>query len=942
LVENIKFNLIMMRPSALFCFLFAVIFQLQAQEFGGNPPSIKWNQIKIPAGRIIFPQNLNQQGERVTSIVDHLYRDTTSSVGSTRKKVNIVLQNQTTITNGYVSLAPWRSEFLLTPAQSGFELGSLPSTDNLAVHEYRHVLQYSNYRKGLSKLLYYVSGESGQALANAASIPNWFFEGDAVFNETAMSEQGRGRIPFFFNGYKSLWQGGKNYSYMKLRNGSLKHYVPDHYPLGYMLVAYGRMKYGTNFWEQVTDDAARFDGLFYPFQKAVKRYSGENFSTYVNEALAWYKKDTLPEAPQKFITPVQENNVTDYLYPYSIGKDSMIVLKKSYKEIPAWWLITANAQQKLYTKSISIDDYYSYRNGKIVYTAYEPDARWGWKDHGVIRILDLKTGDEKRIGGPGKYFSPDISEDGKTVIAVVYDPSQESRLEILDAETGGLMSTVPNPQKLFYAHPKFFGRDRIVASVRKRDGNNAMAIVDLKTGEFSPINEFSYEISDFPTVKGDTILFSQSEGDHDLLVLFDHHTGKMFRSNPAYTGKYFANLSADGQITWSSFTADGYRLAQSGLEAQEWSAYQLQKTNENALYIGNTILQQGGSILAKLPTGNYTVKKYPKFTHPFNFHSWLPYYDNPEWSLTFYGQNILNTFQSSLSYTFNQNEASHAIGFSGAYAAWYPWITGGVSETFHRSFTDSTGDVHWNEGNANLGVVLPLNFTRGKFYKFLTLSGNVNGLQQQFTTGKDRYQNLQFLYLQYSVSFSAQIQQAVQHIYPRFAYSLRLQNRQAINTLTAQQFLGTASLYLPGIARTHNLVLSGAYQERDTARQYLFSNDFPFSRGYSAVDAPRLWRWSVNYHFPLFYPDWGFGQIVYFLRVRTNLFYDDGSAKSLRTGQVFKFRSTGAEIYFDTKWWNQQPLSFGVRYSHLLDENLVGGTGKNVVEFILPVIPLFR
>ena len=128
----------MMRASALFCFIFAVVIQLQAQEFGGNPPSIKWNQIQLPAGRIIFPQNLNQQGERVASIVDHLYRDTTSSVGSTRRKVNIVLQNQTTITNGYVALAPWRSEFLLTPAQSGFELGSLPSTDNLAVHEYRH------------------------------------------------------------------------------------------------------------------------------------------------------------------------------------------------------------------------------------------------------------------------------------------------------------------------------------------------------------------------------------------------------------------------------------------------------------------------------------------------------------------------------------------------------------------------------------------------------------------------------------------------------------------------------------------------------------------------------------------------------------------------------------------------------------------------------------
>jgi hypothetical protein len=29
-----------------------------------------------------------------------------------------------------------------------------------------------------------------------------------------------------------------------------------------------------------------------------------------------------------------------------------------------------------------------------------------------------------------------------------------------------------------------------------------------------------------------------------------------------------------------------------------------------------------------------------------------------------------------------------------------------------------------------------------------------------------------------------------------------------------------------------------------------------------------------NYHLPLLYPDWGFGNIVYFLRVRGNAFYD--------------------------------------------------------------------
>ena len=43
------------------------------------------------------------------------------------------------------------------------------------------------------------------------------------------------------------------------------------------------------------------------------------------------------------------------------------------------------------------------------------------------------------------------------------------------------------------------------------------------------------------------------------------------------------------------------------------------------------------------------------------------------------------------------------------------------------------------------------------------------------------------------------------------------------------------------------------------------------------------------------------------------------------------------EIYFDTNWWNELPLNFGFRYSHLLDRDLYGGPGSERFEFILPV-----
>jgi hypothetical protein len=260
-----------------FLFLFLFFYSVSyAQQFGGNPPSIKWKQVNSPAARIIFPQQMDSSAERISNIISYLSKTTQNTIGTKQRKINLVLQNQTTISNAYVSLGPFRSEFFLTPLQNSFELGSLPWNDQLAIHEFRHVQQYNNFNVGLSHLLRILFGEEGQALANNAAIPNWFFEGDAVFNETNVSMQGRGRLPFFYKDYRSLWLADKKYSWMKLRNGSYKDFIPDHYALGYLLVAYGREKYGDDFWKNVTHDAAAFKGLFYPFQKAIKKYSGKN------------------------------------------------------------------------------------------------------------------------------------------------------------------------------------------------------------------------------------------------------------------------------------------------------------------------------------------------------------------------------------------------------------------------------------------------------------------------------------------------------------------------------------------------------------------------------------------------------------------------------------------------------------------------------------------
>jgi len=116
--------------------------------------------------------------------------------------------------------------------------------------------------------------------------------------------------------------------------------------------------------------------------------------------------------------------------------------------------------------------------------------------------------------------------------------------------------------------------------------------------------------------------------------------------------------------------------------------------------------------IEKVSDSLYEVSSYSASTKLINIHSWRPYYENPNWSFTLYGQNVLNTFQSSYQYQFNQNEHSHQFGAYGTYGALYPWVVGGTNYTFNRNFKDSTRDIKWNEWNGNLGLRIPLSNKR--------------------------------------------------------------------------------------------------------------------------------------------------------------------------------------------------------------------------------------
>lgn len=910
-----------------------------AQQFGATPSSIKWQQINTDTVSVIYPAGIDSIAQRVAALTTYEARNYQGTIGDVLRKVNIVLRNNVTYSNGYVALAPYRSEFYLQPSLNPFELGAQSMVDNLSLHEFRHVQQYSNFKKGLSKTMYVLFGEGGQALANAAAVPDWFFEGDAVYNETLLSHQGRGRIPYFFNGFKSLYLNGKGYSYMKLRNGSFRNYVPDHYRLGYLLVAYGREKYGADFWKNVTSDAVRFKHLFYPLQNAVKKYTGTSYKKFVLNAFDFYHEQWKKDASQKidWITLVESGNVVNYKYPYATKNNSLIVLKSSYKKVPAFYELANGKERKIVTKDISYDDYFSYNNNEIVYTSYHPDARYRYREYSVIRLADVNTGEEKRITNHTKYFTPDISHNGKLIAAVAIHPNLRCDIDILNKNGEVIRSLIKNSNSI-YAYPKFSENDSsVLVTVRNEIGQMSLQQRYLYNDSVKTILPFANRLLGFPIVQGDTLLYNCSNDGRDEIWATIISQNKTYRVAGFSTGLYQAAFNENHQLIASAFTAEGYRLGTINP--------QYQNINESDTLIGLYVkkpfhIPANNTVVNAPQSEHYATDNYLNWSHPFNFHSWQPSINDPDYSFSLYGENILNTLQHQLYYTYNRNEGFSRIGYNAIYGGWYVQPVIGINQTFKRSvrlINDTS--LYWNEFNASAGLQLPLNFSGGKHYRYLTLSStyNINSIRYK-GLAKELRANSNFQYVETRISYSEQAQKALQQIYPHWAQSFLVQYRHAITHLTAWQFLLRGNIYLPGFFNNHSFVISAAWQKADTLRNYSYSNNFPFSRGYTAYYAPQMWRLGANYHLPLLYPDRGFGNIIYFQRVRGNLFFDFTQLIYHPNGDKrnYNFKSLGGEIYFDTKWWNQQPITLGIRYSRLLNYKFAGQQ-PNQWEFILPV-----
>jgi len=498
---------------------------------------------------------------------------------------------------------------------------------------------------------------------------------------------------------------------------------------------------------------------------------------------------------------------------------------------------------------------------------------------------------------------------------------------------------VPNPAHFIYTYPKFFSAMQVATAVRNGKGEMCLMLINISTNDQQQLTEWSMDPVGFISVEGKRIYFTRTEkGTDQGFYILDHQIFSMITD--AFAGNY--QLSGGyGKLAWNSLTSAGNKM-QIESSSQVFSSEPIHfspvdTTEKHAIY---ALDHPPFQIPFPIPDSIYPVKPYQSTTHLFNFHSWRPFISDPDYTLSLLGQNVLNSFQSEIYVGYNRNEQYKKLGVDFTYGGLFPFINLGSEYMIDRNGYFNGSKIYWNELLSYTGITIPLNFSRGRW--LTTLEGGASlAYHQRFFLEpyKDSISHRSYLSLDPQVFFSHALQAGRMQINPSFAQTLLLQYEHALSNISGRQFLASANFYLPGIVSTNSLVINTAFQQRDSSNQIRYSNSFPFARGYSGENFYKMIGIGINYNLPLFYPDWGFANMIYFLRVRANAFFDYTGVPDYATngrGVSTMYRSFGLEIYFDTQWWNQLPLSFGVRYSRLLDPDYEGRS-PNQWELVLPL-----
>ena len=869
---------------------------------GDDPGRLRWYSVQTENYRIIYSEGNDSlarvYGRNLEAFRPDVQRTAGYQAGGPgRKRMPVVLHSWNSA-NGSVAWAPKRMDLFTIP--SAYNPEPVPWEKMLAVHESRHVTQMQYGMTKAMKPFYWAFGEMFNVLVAVTYPGISAMEGEAVITETAYTNSGRGRTSDFLNYYRVAFDEGVRRDWVQWRFASQRNYGPNYYSLGYMTVGGIRHFYDCpDYMARGYELAARRPYRFGAFRAVAKEVAGKKkFNDVFLEiedtmAVIW-KAEADARAPYIPMEAVscEQRLYTDYTSNIFIGNE-LYSIRRGHDDAGSLVRITGGKEDIVSSLPAQMGKI-RFQGDRIWWSESMPEERWTMQTHSKVRFMKGSmvqgmqqwSGDKSLTDRKMLLYNPVPSPDGTRLACAEYFTKGGSALTIVDAGNGEMLESFDAPDGLQIVETAWIGDDIYFTGID--DGGYGIYKLCIG-GAGASGSAWSFEtvlepqpvmVKDFGSYGSELMFTCDRTGVNELYHL-DPQSGKLIRKTSIRHGGESFAYNPDGEwLYFSSQTVKGKQIFRT--KVAELLDEETDFTQRHEYMLAEALTAQERAAGAGVETDGAAEgaevtfsepKRYRKFPHMFNVHSWAPVYVNVQKimnmsfdymyeaaSLDATGiiQNRLSTATGEFGYSahkdpYNPAKWRHSGHARFTYSGLYPIFEASVDVNdraarqynMHGYLMDNGSMLSMNSRElpapliqATFKTYIPFNLSSGGWYRGIIpqLSYSIsndflnNTLIYYSTMKEDGYvkdmapifvgarygENRMMQYL--SGALRAYTMQATPNsaVYPRWGVGAEVGAWANLNGMFYFSPMGYAYVYgyVPGAIRTHGMKLSAMYQTK--------------------------------------------------------------------------------------------------------------------------------